>query len=474
MLIFAFNLLQSMDKQLITSLQQNNQNKVPRQAKVHKKMNYKETIDYLYKSTPMFQKIGGKAYKEGLYNTHVLDDFFNHPHTYYKTIHVAGTNGKGSCSHTLASILQQNGHKVGLFTSPHMLDFRERIRIDGIPVPEDFIVDFVRNHKYFFEPLSPSFFELTTAMAFYFFKQEKVDVAVIEVGLGGRLDCTNIIQPDLSIITNIGLDHTQFLGDTLAKIAYEKAGIIKENTPVIIGESLPDTEPVFKEKAKKENAPILFADRSPYVTPEGTKQATEGGWIYDCIYPDQLYGELAGIYQIKNTNTILHVLEELNKIGYSISEQSIRKGFATVSETTGLQGRWQKITSNPTLICDTGHNVEGITEVVKQLRNTPHHQLHIIFGVVNDKDITGILQLLPKNAIYYFTKPQIERALDEKELKQKANAVALKGESYPSVELALNKARADSLESDLIFVGGSSFMVADLLTLIKSRKIDFL
>ncbi|NMA74337.1 MAG: bifunctional folylpolyglutamate synthase/dihydrofolate synthase [Bacteroidales bacterium] len=437
-------------------------------------MNYKETIDYLYKSAPMFQKIGGKAYKEGLYNTHALDEFFDHPHTQYKTIHIAGTNGKGSCSHTLASILQQSGYKVGLFTSPHMLDFRERIRINGVPVSEDFIVDFVKNYRHFFEPLSPSFFELTTAMAFYFFKQEKVDVAVIEVGLGGRLDCTNIIQPDLSIITNIGLDHTQFLGDTLAKIAHEKAGIIKKDTPVIIGESLSDTEPVFKEKAKKENAPILFADKTPYVTLEGTELAEEGGWIYDCEYPKQLYGELAGIYQIKNTNTILHALEELNKIGYSISEQDIRKGFATVSKTTGLQGRWQKVASNPTIICDSGHNVEGITEVVKQLQNTPHHQLHIIIGMVNDKDITGVLQLLPKNAIYYFTKPQIERGLNENELKLKGNSIALKGEAYPSVEIALNKARMDSKENDLIFVGGSSFMVADLLALIQSNTKDFI
>ena len=437
-------------------------------------MNYKETIDYLYKSTPMFQKIGGKAYKEGLDNIYALDQFFKHPHTYYKTIHIAGTNGKGSCSHTLAAILQQNGYKVGLFTSPHMLDFRERIRINGIPVPEDSIVDFVRKYRSFFEPLSPSFFELTTAMAFYFFKQENVDVAVIEVGMGGRLDSTNIIHPDLTLITNIGLDHTQFLGSTLAEIAYEKAGIIKKDTPVVIGESLPETEPVFKEKASKEKAPILFADKSPYVTLKGTKPAKEGGWIYDCKYPPKLYGELAGIYQIKNTNTILHALEELNKMNYSITEESIRKGFALVSKTTGLQGRWQKVASRPTIICDSGHNVEGITQVVKQLQNTPHHQLHIVLGLVKDKDITGVLQLLPKEAIYYFTKPQLERALDEKELKQKGNAQALKGEAYPSVELALNEARLNSKENDLIFVGGSSFMVADLLALIKLNAKDFI
>ena len=435
-------------------------------------MNYKETIEYLYNSTPMFQKIGSKAYKEGLQNTYDLDAYFNHPHQNYKTIHIGGTNGKGSTSHSLASILQHSGYKVGLYTSPHLLDFRERIRVNGNPISEGFVIDFINNNKSFLEPLYPSFFELTTAMAFKYFEAEQVDVAVIEVGLGGRLDCTNIIQPDLSIITNIGLDHTQLLGNTLAQVAKEKAGIIKANTPVIIGETHIETASVFKEKAKELNAPILFAEDNPQVTLKGTKPAKQGGWIYDSLFPKDLYGEMAGIYQIKNTNTLLYAIEKLKELNYSISEQNIRDGFATVSKTTGLLGRWQKLAVQPTVICDTGHNVEGITEIVKQLKITPHKQLHIIFGMVNDKDILGVLHILPKEAIYYFTKPQIDRAVNEEELNQLAKEVGLNGTSYSSIEIALDEAKKQSEKEDLIFIGGSSFMVADLLSLLQAKKMQ--
>ncbi len=433
-------------------------------------MNYKETIEYLYNSAPMFQRIGSKAYKEGLQNTYDLDSHFNHPHRSYQTIHIGGTNGKGSTSHTLASILQQSGYKVGLYTSPHLLDFRERMRVNGVPIAEDFVIDFIQNNKSFFEPLYPSFFELTTAMAFNYFRAEQVDVAVIEVGLGGRLDCTNIIEPDLSIITNIGLDHTQFLGNTLAQVAKEKAGIIKPNTPVIIGETHIETAPVFKEKAKEQNAPIFFAEEKAYVTLAGTKPAEQGGWIYDSKYPKDLYGEMAGIYQIKNTNTLLHAIEQLNGLNYNLSEQNIRDGFAAVSQTTGLLGRWQKIASSPTIICDTGHNVEGITEIVKQLKVTPHKQLHMVFGMVNDKDISGVLHILPKEATYYFTKPLIDRALNEDDLNKLASKAGLKGKAYRSVELALKAAKEKSEKDDLIFIGGSSFMVADLLSLLQEKK----
>lgn len=431
-------------------------------------MNYEKTINYLYNSTPMFQKIGGKAYKEGLYNTKALDKHFNHPHKSYKTIHVAGTNGKGSCSHTLASVLQQCGYKVGLYTSPHLLDFRERIRVNGTPIAEEYVVNFVLSNKSFFEPLHPSFFELTTAMAFCYFKDQKVDVAVVEVGLGGRLDCTNSIQPVLSIITNIGLDHTQFLGNTLAQVANEKAGIIKLNTPVIIGETHIETRPVFETKAKELNAPIVFSQDTPYVSIENSALTNEGGWDYSISYNGhsiKLLGELGGLYQLKNTNTILHALERLHKLGYHITEDAIHKGFATISRSTGLQGRWQKIASSPAIICDTGHNVNGITDVVRQLKITPHHHLHIVFGMVNDKDINGVLKLLPKEATYYFTKPQISRALDEKEIQRKANQLGLKGNAYRTVETALMDAKKNSTPNDLIFVGGSSFMVADLLSL---------
>lgn len=416
-------------------------------------MDYQNTLAYLYNSVPMFQQVGSSAYKEGLENTKALDEHFGHPHRSFRTIHIAGTNGKGSCSHTLAAILQEAGYRVGLYTSPHLVDFRERIRINGQPIPEDYVVRFVEKERNFFEPLRPSFFELTTAMAFCYFANEKVDVAVIEVGLGGRLDCTNIIRPDLCIITNISFDHTQFLGDTLAKIAGEKAGIIKNGIPVVIGETTPETKPVFLQKAKEENTPIFFAVDT---------DKENNGAIKTEDYPD-LECELKGLYQVKNTRTILTALPLLKEAGYRIDEQCVRSGFAHVCELTGLMGRWQKLQDSPTLICDTGHNVGGITYIVEQLKQQTYRRLHIIIGMVNDKDISGVLALLPKDAIYYFTKATVKRALTEDELCKLASAMGLQGSCYPDVPSAVQAAQEKSHPEDFIFVGGSSFIVADLL-----------
>lgn len=408
-------------------------------------MDYQNTLTYLYNSVPMFQQVGGSAYKEGLENTRTLDEHFAHPHRSFRTIHVAGTNGKGSCSHTLAAILQEAGYRVGLYTSPHLVDFRERIRINGKPISEEYVIRFVEEERSFFEPLHPSFFELTTAMAFRYFADEKVDVAVIEVGLGGRLDCTNIICPDLCIITNISLDHTQFLGSTLAQIAGEKAGIIKSGIPVVIGETTPETKPVFLQKAQEVGAPIYFAE-------ENDRED----------YPGVEF-ELKGLYQTKNKRTILTALPLLKEAGYRLDEQSVRSGFAHVVELTGLMGRWQKLQDSPTLICDTGHNVGGIACIVEQLGQQSYRQLHIVIGMVNDKDVRGVLALLPKDAVYYFTKASVKRALPEEELQVLAAAAGLEGNTYPDVPAAVRAAQEKSLPEDFIFVGGSSFIVADLL-----------
>lgn len=318
-------------------------------------MNYQETIEYLYNITPLFQNVGKAAYKEGLENTIKLDDFFNHPHKKFKTIHIAGTNGKGSCSHTIAAILQSAGYKTGLYTSPHLIDFSERIRVNGKPIEKDFVIRFVEEYKNFFEPLHPSFFELTTAMAFLYFAYKEVDVAVIEVGLGGRLDCTNIINPDLSIITNISFDHTQFLGNSLSAIASEKAGIIKKNTPVIIGEYNCETRKVFENKAKQMNADITFAEDNQLI--DDCTHTNDGHMLYQSSIIENLFGELGGYYQEKNANTILNSIHKLKKLGYKIDEQDIRNGFKNVCRLTGLMGRWQKLEEKPTIICDTGHNI---------------------------------------------------------------------------------------------------------------------
>ena len=410
-------------------------------------MNYQETVEYLCNSVPMFQQIGSGAYKEGLDNTRALDTHFGHPHRQYRTIHIAGTNGKGSCSHTLAAILQAAGYRVGLYTSPHLVDFRERIRVNGQMIPQDYVVRFVEEERSFFEPLHPSFFELTTALALKYFAEAQVDVAVIEVGLGGRLDCTNIIRPDLCIITNISKDHTQFLGDTLAQIATEKAGIFKPGVPAVVGETTAETRPVFEQKAQEARVSALhFAEDEEH----------------ERDYPGLTF-ELKGLYQEKNRRTLLTALPLLAAQGYRITEEAVREGFAQVTEMTGLQGRWQCLQNRPTLVCDTGHNIGGMTYIVRQLRQQSYQRLHIVIGMVSDKDIRGVLALLPPDATYYFTQASVRRALPSAELARLAAERGLKGEAYPDVPTAVRAAQKRSLPEDFIFVGGSTFVVADLL-----------
>lgn len=424
-------------------------------------MTYQETITYLYNSAPLFQNIGQGAYKEGLSNTLALDEHFGHPHRLFRTIHVGGTNGKGSCSHTLAAILQEAGYKVGLYTSPHLVDFRERIRVNGTPVDEEFVIDFVEKQRAFFEPLHPSFFELTTAMAFHYFAEQKVDVAIIEVGLGGRLDCTNIIRPDLSIITNISFDHVGLLGDTLAKIAHEKAGIIKPSTPVVIGEHNEETRPIFEQEANAKQAPVTFAQDKPLII---SKTATKSYDIYHSApYPDFCV-ELRGYCQEKNVNTLLHAIDHLQRIGYTIDEKAVRNGFANVCKLTGLMGRWQELQASPHLVCDTGHNIGGFQYLVPQITAQPCRQLRIVFGMVNDKDINAVLALLPQHATYYFAKASVARALDSDDLATLATTYGLQGNTYPTVARAVTTALADAHPEDFIYVGGSSFVVADLMT----------
>jgi dihydrofolate synthase/folylpolyglutamate synthase len=435
-------------------------------------MNYKETIEYLYNSAPMFEKVGAGAYKEGLSNTHVLDNHFGNPHHNYKTIHIAGTNGKGSVSHTLASILQVAGYKVGLYTSPHLVDFRERIRVNGKTISEKYVIDFVENERAFFEPLHPSFFEITTALAFKYFADMNVDIAVIEVGLGGRLDCTNIITPVLSVITNISYDHTQFLGNTLAKIAGEKAGIIKKGIPVVIGETTKETRPVFESKAEEMHSPIFFAEEDKEIlSSESTK---EGGRIYNTRSIGAVEGELGGLCQEKNANTIFCALKRLANGGFicgcnkempvDLRCKDIKTGFNNVCELTGLMGRWQVIQNNPKVICDTGHNVGGWLYISKQLHDVSCDKMHIVFGMVNDKDIKGVMELLPKNAMYYFTKANVKRALDEHILINLAQNYNLQGKAYPNVKEAYNAAMSAAGKDDFIFVGGSSYIVSDFLS----------
>ncbi len=404
---------------------------------------FAQYTDYLFSQVPMFQNIGAGAYKEGLENTNILDAHFGHPHRSFRTIHIAGTNGKGSCSHTIASVLQEAGYKVGLFTSPHLTDFRERIRVNGRKITERYVMDFIDGERQFFEPLHPTFFELTTALAFKYFADEKVDVAVIEVGMGGRLDCTNIIRPDLSVITNISLDHTQFLGNTLAEIAGEKAGIIKQGVPVVIGETTRETRPVFTDKAKEVGADIFFAED------------TEVANSFDF--------ELKGLYQEKNLRTILCAISHLINNGYTITPGDISRGLGRVCENTGLQGRWQTVHTNPTVVCDTGHNMGGISYIARQLKLQKCDTLRIVFGMVSDKDVDGVLSLMPKDAVYYFTQSSVKRAMPHSTLKVLANSHGLAGKSFATVGEAYGEALRESEANDFIFVGGSSFVVADFL-----------
>ena len=415
-------------------------------------MTYDEVVQYLYDQTPLFQQKGAGAYKEGLSNTLALDEHFGHPHRQYKTIHVAGTNGKGSVSHTLASILQEAGYRVGLYTSPHLVDMRERIRVNGEMISKRRVIDFVKKERAFFEPLCPSFFEVLTALAFQYFAEQQVDVAVVEVGLGGRLDCTNIISPEFCVITNISFDHVALLGNTLAKIASEKAGIIKPHVPVVIGEHNAETRPVFEAKAEAVQAPIIFAEDTPEMSP------------YEV--------ELKGLCQQKNTNTLLHTLPLLKKSFPKVKEQHIRDGFAHVVENTHLMGRWQTLREHPMVVCDTGHNVGGFEYIVKSLSTTPSRKrgqreatLRIVLGMVNDKDVSGVLSLLPKDATYYFCQASVARALPSTDMQRLAAEFDLQGHAYPTVSQAYRAALHDASPDDFIFVGGSTFVVADLLAL---------
>lgn len=405
-------------------------------------MTYQETVSWMFQQLPVYQHQGASAYKKDLTNTLVLSEYLGHPERKVKCIHVAGTNGKGSTSHMLASILMEAGYKTGLYTSPHLKDFRERIKIDGREIPEDFVVDFIKKHKSFFESHDLSFFEMTVGLAFDYFKKEDIDIAVIETGLGGRLDSTNIITPLLSVITNIGLDHTQFLGNTLELIAKEKAGIIKPGIPVVIGEYTPETRPVFI-KATECNSDIYFASDS----------ITEN-------YPSDLQGN----YQASNKKTVLqaiHILQQGN--AFKISADNIRSGFMNVVKKTGLQGRWQQLKENPKVICDTAHNKHGLEMVMKQVLESSFEQLHMVIGVVNDKDLDEILPLFPQNAIYYFCRPDIPRGLDAEMLKTKAADYDLDGKVYSSVPEAYAKALSAAGDNDFIYVGGSTFVVAEIL-----------
>lgn len=425
-------------------------------------MNYQETLNYLYNSTPVFEHVGAVAYKEGLQNTLVLDEHFGHPHTKYKTIHIAGTNGKGSCSHSLASILQEAGYKVGLYTSPHLVDFRERIRVNGKCISKERVIKFVAEEKDFFEPLHPSFFELTTALAFKYFEEQKVDIAIIEVGLGGRLDCTNIISPILSIITNISFDHTQFLGNTLAKIAAEKAGIIKKGVPVIIGEANEETRPVFNTKAKELDTKISFAEDDAIVVSSTT--IAKGGRNYILRNGSHLIGELSGDYQEHNMNTILCACNILKQINIIKDDNFIIKGLANICKNTGLMGRWQTIQTKPKVVCDTGHNVAGWNYLAPQIKRQKCNQLRIVFGMVDDKDIDSVMELLPKNATYYWTQAETKRAIKVERVAELALQHELNGKIFNNVKDAYTKALNDSAADDFVFVGGSSYIVADLLT----------
>lgn len=430
-------------------------------------MNYLETVNYLFNIAPVFEHIGASAYKEGLDNTYLLDEHFGHPHRKFKSIHIAGTNGKGSCSHTLAAILQNDGYKVGLYTSPHIMDFRERIKINGECISKEYVIEFVNQEKSLFEKIHPSFFEVTTALAFKYFAEQHVDYAIIEVGLGGRLDCTNIITPILSIITNISFDHTNFLGNTLEKIAKEKAGIIKQNIPVIIGETTNETKQVFKTCAESMNAEIIYADENDEIISFTMNE--DGGITYNTRSFGIIQGELGGLYQKKNTNTILHAVRFLYNQHIIKNTGSINNGFYNVCRLTGLIGRWQKIGSNPSVICDTGHNVGGWTYISRQLQVQKYNKLHIVFGMVNDKDVDGVMCLLPKNAHYYFTKPQSKRAIPEKDIQRKAMTHGLAGDCYNDVPSAYTAAKKMATPDDMIFIGGSSYIVSDLLLYIRQQ-----
>ena len=428
-------------------------------------MNYAETTNWMFNKFPMYQKIGAKAYKPDLGNIVELLDFLGNPQNKFKTVHVAGTNGKGTVSHTLASIFQECGYKTGLYTSPHLLDFRERIRVNGQMIDEQSVIDFIGKNQTKFEAMQLSFFEMATGMAFDYFAKEKVDIAIIEVGLGGRLDSTNVIMPELSVITNISLDHVAMLGNTLAEIAVEKAGIIKPNTPVVIGETQPETKDVFIAKAKECNAPIYFADEiidCDKIHVESLDYQKFDIWKDNELYIEAVEFPLLGYYQKKNLATVICAIDIL-KDKFNIDKKNIVNGLEFVIKNTNLMGRWQVLSRQPLVIADTGHNVGGVKEIVMQLSDMTFRKLHFVLGCVNDKDIDGILNLLPHYAEYYFCKADIPRGLDANILADKALQVGLRGNVYESVQQAYNSALNNAHFDDVVFIGGSNFTVAEVI-----------
>jgi len=428
-------------------------------------MTYAETIDYLYSRLPMFTRIGAAAIKKDLTNTIALCNALGNPHTTFKSIHVAGTNGKGSSSHMLAAILQTAGYKTGLYTSPHLLDFRERIRINGSMISEEEVIQFVKDQKSVIEDIEPSFFEVTVAMAFAHFAQQRIDIAVIETGLGGRLDSTNVILPQLSLITNIAYDHVAILGDTLPAIAFEKAGIIKPGVPVVISQKQEEVAAVFRKKSEESGSELIFASDNWQIdelksNPPFKKILARNSFENSSL---ELELDLTGSYQLKNIKGVLESISQLRRQGFRITDEHIKKALKQVKTLTGLNGRWQTLSQHPLVICDTGHNEDGISEVLNNIQATIFHKLHMVIGMVKDKDISKVLSMLPKEAIYYFCQPHLERAKPVEELAEEASAFNLQGETYSSVKEALSSARTNAGPNDLVFVGGSTFVVAEAL-----------
>lgn len=427
-------------------------------------MTYKETLDYLYKQLPMFHRIGPAAYKADLNNTIAICEALGHPEEMFRSIHIAGTNGKGSTSHMLASVLMEAGYKVGLYTSPHLKDFRERITINGKMIPKPRVVRFVENHRQLFEKIQPSFFEWTVGLAFDYFAEEEVDIAVIETGLGGRLDSTNVITPLVSVITNISYDHMNLLGNTLRKIAAEKAGIIKPGVPVVIGETQPEVKTVFTKAAKAAGSMITFADQVSKVEKPQIKNGMLHAKLRTQQFVDPIVCGLPGFYQAKNIGTVVVTSALLAQIiGFPIDDKAVWRGIKNVVANTGLKGRWQTIAKTPLTIADTGHNEAGIREVVRMIKATPHRKLHFVLGVVNDKHPGKVLSLLPKNAAYYFCKAKLPRAMEARALQEEAMKHKVRGNTYASVKSAVKAARAAAGKNDLVFVGGSTFVVAEAI-----------
>ena len=431
-------------------------------------MTYKETHDYLFAQLPMFHRIGAAAYKADLNNTHAIMDMLDHPEKDFRCIHIAGTNGKGSTSNMLAAILQQSGYKTGLYTSPHLRDFRERIRIDGKMIGQNDVITFVKKYRKEFEAIEPSFFEWTVGLAFDYFSKKDVDIAIIETGLGGRLDSTNVVTPLVSVITNVQWDHMSLLGDTLKKIGVEKAGIIKKEVPVVIGQTQKETASVFKTRAKKMHAPIFFADKNYKIEFSNQDEDAPGKIEVDVTrkklpYLKNLVVDLGGWYQTVNIATALQTCEILEEKGFEVNRKNIRKALMNIKKLTGFAGRWQVLGKNPLIIADTGHNVDGLKLVVQQIKATPHKHLHFVMGMVQDKDISKALALLPVNASYYFCKPDIPRGLDAMVLREQAANFKLKGNIYPTVKKALDAAVKKAGKNDLVFIGGSTFVVAEIV-----------